>query len=168
MTLLNQYLCDGAKKQARAVLCMLQGFDIEESWNAERHAYMAEIRVARWENCREQGYVLMLRNKSFQKQLNIAFFEHRKSDSICAVKWGEMTLNSPNIDTAKMGKYVDDEWAVDHTESYGRVTEMAEWIEQTLTDFWNADSKTDHAPEPPDAGITITPGMVREVDPKEK
>ena len=61
MTNLENYLEDGANYQSRATLMFLQrDADIEESWNDERKTYDAEIKVARWENCREQGYVLSL------------------------------------------------------------------------------------------------------------
>ena len=74
MTKLEDYLKDGANRQARATLMFLQGdAKIEESWNTERGTYDAEIKVARWENCREQGYIVSLRNEN-REQLNIAFF----------------------------------------------------------------------------------------------
>lgn len=137
MTLLNHYLQDGANKQARAVLCMLQGFSIEESWNKEYHRYTADVNVARWENCREQGYVVMLRAKN-REMLNIAFFEHRNSDNICAIRWVQNGINSPTIDTADFdGACYSDKWDVNKQVSPGQISQMAEWIEEELTEFWN-------------------------------
>jgi len=80
MTNLMNYLQDGASAQARATLMYLQNYgEVEKSWNKETGRYEAAIEVARWENCREQGYVVSLMARNC-KQLNIAFFEHRNSD----------------------------------------------------------------------------------------
>ena len=86
MIKLENYLQDGANYQARATLMYLQAdAEIEESWNKCYEKYDAKIKVGRWENCREQGYVVSLKNKE-KKQLNIAFFGHRNSDEIHAIK----------------------------------------------------------------------------------
>jgi hypothetical protein len=133
---INEYLNDGASEQAQAVLAYMRPFNIEESWNEEYHCYDARIEVARWENCREQGYVVMLRSPSYE-QLNIAFFEHRNSDSICAIKWEQRTLNAPTIDTADFGGTVyKGKFDVSHEVKYGQVTKMSEWIEEQLSAFW--------------------------------
>ncbi len=91
MQKLLRYLNDGAGHQARAVLAHIQG---------RMQAHNRDINVARWENCREQGYVLSIFNNEglSRKQLNIAFYESRNSDTIVAVAWEQCTLNSPNID----------------------------------------------------------------------
>jgi hypothetical protein len=126
--LLKDYLQDGADHQARAVLMALQGIgDIESSWDNEFKRYTAELNVARWENGREQGYVIsLLRYKKAppsSDQLNIAFFEHRNSDSIHAVKWLQHTFNSPTIDTSfQVGP--------------GEYEKMANWIFEQFEEFW--------------------------------
>lgn len=136
MTRLENYLQDGANYQARAVLMFLQNFsNIEESWNDERKKYDAEILVARWENCREQGYVVSLVNKK-REQLNIAFFEHRNSDSICAVKWQQESMNALTIDNAKFGNVYKDKFDTSHSVGHGRVYEMSEWIIEQFREHW--------------------------------
>lgn len=135
MTYLSHYLNDGANEQAQATLCFLRDFKIEKSWNKERSRYDAQIYVSRWENCREQGYVLILRNKDF-KQLNIAFFEHRNSDQICAIKWQQNTTNEPTISNAEFGEIYKDKYDVSHVVEYGKVVEMADWIKKELENFW--------------------------------
>lgn len=135
MIQLNQYLQDGANKQARAVLAILQGFSIEESWNSERREYEAQPYVARWENCREQGYVVSLR--ALGEQLHIAFFEHRNSDSICAIRWKQVYINSPTIDTAEFaGQCYKDKWDVSKEVRPGNITDMADWIGGEFESFW--------------------------------
>lgn len=136
MTSLNQYLQDGANHQARAVLCYLQGFSVEESWNKEFSRYEAEPNVSRWENCREQGYVITMRAKN-GKCVNIAFFEHRNSDEICAIKWTQSLINAPTIDTAEYGGAVyKDKWDVSKSVKPGQIDEMSQWISDELTAFW--------------------------------
>lgn len=136
MTSLENYLNDGAGYSARATLMFLQRYsNIEESWNPEYKVYDARIMVARWENCREQGYVVSLRNKK-HKQLNIAFFEHRNSDNICAVKWQQESINTLTINDAKFGDVYKDKYDVSHCVGYGKAYEMAKWIIDELTKHW--------------------------------
>ena len=133
---LENYANDGANYQARAVLAFLQGLGkIENSWNDECHSYDADPRVSRWENCREQGYVIMLRN-SKGAQLNLAFFEHRNSDSICAIEWVQNTINAPTIDTAVFGDVYKDKYDVSHSVEYGQALEMAEWLKSRMEYHW--------------------------------
>lgn len=136
MTNLSSYNNDGANHQAKAVLSFLQNMTIEDSWNKETKEYDADIKVARWENCREQGYVISLRSKNRSKQLNIAFFEHRNTDKICAVKWNQLTMNSPTIDTAVFGDIYKDKYDTSFDCGYGEILEMSEWIKNELEVFW--------------------------------
>jgi hypothetical protein len=134
---LENYMKDGANWQARAVLCALQGvYSIEESWSDDQKQYLAQPKVARWENCREQGYVVCMRSQDYSKQINIAFFEHRNSDSICAVKWEQNTINSPTIGTAEFGNVYKDKYDVSFEVRFGQFMEMADWIQEQLEQFW--------------------------------
>jgi len=137
-TELGHYHSDGANKQAQAVLAMLQyNIDdgIESSWNSEFKRYDASIKIARWKNCREQGYVVSLASKNYARQINIAFFEHRNSDGICAVKWEGRILNSPTINDIPQEVYAD-KWDVSHSVDVGHIDEMATWIAGELIAFW--------------------------------
>lgn len=128
---------DGANFQAQAVLALLRyniGDGIEASWDDAHKRYMAEPRVVRYDNCREQGYVVYLRSRDYQHQINVAFYEHRNSDSICAVVSAERTLNAPRL--GDMTKAMGDKWDVAHSVGVGRVAEMAEWVARQLLDFW--------------------------------
>jgi hypothetical protein len=139
---LRTYMADGANYQSRAVLAFLQRFSgIEESWDDERRRYLAEPKVARWENCREQGYIIRLLSGNYKRQLNIAFFEHRNSDSICAVKWEQKSINSLTIDNAEFGDIYEDKYDISFNVDYGEILEMVEWIEEQLKDFWNETEK---------------------------
>ena len=141
MTNLYHYMRDGAGAQARAVLAYLQVKEgVESSWSDDGKRYMAEPKIARWENCREQGYVISLYHHGGRlgssTQLNIAFFEHRNSDSICAVLWCQSTMNSPTIDTAQFGEVYKTKWEVSHEVGYGKPADMADWISNELDGFW--------------------------------
>ncbi len=109
---------------------------IERSWSAEWKRYLAEPKVSRWENCREQGYVVWMRNEGRSNQINIAFYEHRNSDSICAIRWEQITINAPTIDTAKFGDVYKDKYDVSKTVDVGRADEMASWIMDELISFY--------------------------------
>ncbi len=135
MTDLIHYLSDGANFQAKAVLAFTQT-DIEESWDSEKGIYKANPKVARWENCREQGYIISLCTEDYLKQLNIAFFEHRNSDDICAIKWEQISINTITIDNAEFGDIYKDKYNYSFGVRYGEIVKMSNWIKKELNDFW--------------------------------
>lgn len=129
---------DGACAQAKAVRAYLAASDgIEESWSGEYQRHMAEPKISRWENGREQGYVVWMRSARRDRQINIAFYEHRNSDEIVALKWEQLTMNAPNIDGLPEGVFKS-KYDVQHSEGVGKPMEMADWILQELTEFWKA------------------------------
>jgi hypothetical protein len=129
---------DGANYQARAVLAYLESRDgLENSWSELLKEYVAHPKVSRWENCREQGYVVWLYSPKLNKQINIAFFEHRNSDAICAVEWYQTTLNAPTIETAQFGDDAyKDKYDTSFDVGYGEAGKMADWIYSRLEEFW--------------------------------
>ena len=133
---IGSYMQDGACAAARAVLALISGYNVEDSYNQSRHAYDVDVQVARWDNCREQGYVAYLRVNG--KQLNIAFFEHRNSDNICAVKWEQSTFNAPTMGSAEFGDVYKDKYDVSHSVSYNEHYAMKEWIEKQFDEFYKA------------------------------
>lgn len=141
---LQNYFSDGANCNVQAVLCLLKhkiGSGIEESWNDEYKTYEADIQVARWENYREQGYIVYLINKN-NDQLNIAFFEHRNSDNLCAVKWIQNSINSLTIENADFkNKVYRDKWDVSVSFKYNQAYELAEWLFNELTKHWKEGMK---------------------------
>ena len=79
-------------------------------------------------------------------QLNIAFFEHRNSDNICAVCWEQVTVNPPSIDLFNEAPFPTDaaifppevyvdKFDVSHSVSPGRPQEMAHWIQDQVDTF---------------------------------
>jgi hypothetical protein len=127
-----------ASAQAKAVRAYLEMHDgVEPSWDKEDKAY-APVHIAEWHNGREEGYVVVFRNRQ-HVQLNIAFFEHRNSDSICALEWVQTTMNPPTIDTADFGgKVYKTKWDVSHQVEVGEAMKMADWIMERLCQHWAA------------------------------
>ena len=138
------YNVDGANRQAQAALAYFQyllGDGIESSWNDKWKQYDAVVHVARWENCREQGYVLMLRNKSYSNQLNIAFFEHRNVDSLCALRWEQRTMNSPTIATADFGEAYVDKYDTTFDVAHSDIVKMAEYLRDEFINWWKVNNE---------------------------
>jgi hypothetical protein len=120
---LNDYMDDGANYQAQAVLAFIRDHE-------------SQTKVARWENGREQGYVLTLVAPDYKEQLNIAFFEHRNSDSICAIKWKQApSINTPTISTAQFNGAYKDKYDTSFDVGYGEIRKMGDWIRKELDDY---------------------------------
>lgn len=140
LMLMNHYLNDGINPQAQAVLALLRNFQIESSWVADRKEYAAEINVNPWYNGRETGYVFSVRHPKTFDNLNIAVYEHRNTDQICAVKWEQPPTLNPicTVEHAKFptGVFVD-KWNVDKSVTHGQILEMVTWIQTELTSYWN-------------------------------
>ncbi len=133
---------DGANYQAQAVLAMVRyrlGDGIESSWDDEWKRYAAEPLVHRFDNCREQGYVIYMRSATCARQINIAFYEHRNSDSIYVQVNQVRTLNAPTFEVITDG--MADKYQSAFSASVGEIDKVAEFIETTLVDFWNATAK---------------------------
>lgn len=132
---------DGANFQAQAVLAMVRhnlGDGIEKSWDDKFHRYSAEPMVHRFDNCREQGYVIYMRGPNYRGQINIAFYEHRNSDSIYVQVNNTVTLNAPSLDD--ITKDMSDKWQSSFDASVGKISEVADFISTALIDFWNEQS----------------------------
>ena len=58
---IKTYFDDGANWQAQAVLAYVRAYSswaLDGTWDDEAKKYMATLDVGRFENCREQGYIL--------------------------------------------------------------------------------------------------------------
>jgi hypothetical protein len=165
---------DGAKPQARAILAMtsdLFGDGIEESYDTEHEEYLAEPIVARWDNGRERGYMIRMRDSARQKQINIGFWEGRSGDQIEVMVFESApTTNSPTLAETPS----EDEWdAAIRTFDYGKVTEAARYVMDTLSAFWVTNAKPENMPEAeadediptPEARRALVESMLQEVDP---
>lgn len=77
---------DGANWQAQCVLAYLRAH-LDEKDN---------IHVVRYNNRREQGYIFF--KQEGNRQMNVAVYEHRNSDSICIVAFEKLTKEPQNSD----------------------------------------------------------------------
>lgn len=129
---------NNADAQSNAVRAYLTEYSgVECSWSDEHKRYMAEPSINPWFNGRECGYVVTMRSADYSRQINIAFFEHRNSDNICAIVWEQVTTNPPTIDTADFGgKIYRDKYDVSLSLGHGKAAEMASFIMDRLEEFW--------------------------------
>ena len=137
MTTLEKYLDDGANWQAQGVLAYLR-YHLDatsivskltdtKDWKRPDFPY---VEVGRFENFREQGYVLMVTFKG--KRRNYAFFEHRNSDELVVFISDKLTLNTPSIDDiyGDRGKY-----NYDMSFERGQIVECADDIMMDVEKF---------------------------------
>lgn len=137
MTELEKYLDDGANWQAQGVLAYLRYHldtksivsKLTDTKDWKKYDFPI-VEVGRFENCREQGYVLMVTFKG--KRRNYAFFEHRNSDELVVFISNKLTINTPSIEDiyGDRGKY-------DHDMCFerGQIVECAEDIMMNVESF---------------------------------
>lgn len=140
MAKISEYMNDGANRQARAVLAFLDD-TIESSWDDNSKDYDCFPEVGRWENCREQGYVVRLRSKNARRQLNIAFFGHRNSDLIHTIRWEQASISSLTIDSANFGAVYATKWDTSASFGYGEITAAAKWINDEMQEWYDETAK---------------------------
>lgn len=98
---LEHYLCDGANWQAVGVMAYLRNRAMEDVLNDELRKWENKIgkwfiEIGRFENFREQGYIVSFSNMKLLKQINYCFYEHRNSDELCVVRFeSDYTINTP-------------------------------------------------------------------------
>jgi len=150
MTNIENYLHDGADWQAQAVLAYIrnvQEYATEErdrKTPQRRNLFGSGLKVGRFENCREQGYVLSVQLWAEEtkdgefKQRNWAFFEHRNSDELVVFKSDADTINTPTIDEifGDRGKY-----DYDKSFSYGKILECGKYLLDEIRDFFTENLK---------------------------
>lgn len=125
---IENFLFDGADVQAQIIALLIRNQRsrvLDLVWNNEWKDYAGRISIGRFENCREQGYVVSL-NDYRGNQRNYAFYEHRNSDKICVLVRDGVTTNTPSLEYMWEGK--KDKWDVDKSFSYGEWEKCADWI----------------------------------------
>ncbi len=129
---------DGANFKAQAVLALVRSYTydiLDVSWSYQFQRRMAEPKVARWSNGREQGYIVYMVGQDDQ-QINIAFYEHRASDDLCAIVFETTKMRNPiTIDTLPEGVFT-------HDANYNKIVGpnncegLARYIADELAVFW--------------------------------
>ena len=123
----------GINWQALAVLANLQSRDgLECSWDGSR--CRARVESAPWYNGRERGVVFYMRHPS-GRQVNLAVFEHRVGDHICAAEWECLTLNPPTFNDLPE-EFDGSDWTMDWP--HGSIVEAADWVYERLEAHWES------------------------------
>lgn len=136
MMKLENYLNDGANWQAVCVMAYLRSRCLGDYINSELSEYKDKIgegeyawiiSVGRFENCREQGYIVSFMNRKMFQQINYCFYEHRNSDSICVVRFDcGVTINTPTNEM--VFAVMKDKWDTTKDFHYGEIMECGNWI----------------------------------------
>ena len=140
MTEIKSYFNDGANWQAQAVLAYLRWDNSEillKTWSDNYHRYMATLKVERYENGREQGYVFTIEYNGNQR--HYAVYEHRNSDALIVLIANGFSMNTPNVDF--MWKEHADENGhtskYDYDKSFGwaEITKCCDFLEEDMKHF---------------------------------
>ena len=137
MTPIENYMYDGANSQAAAVLAYVREMSntaVDKTWDQENKRPIARIYAGRYENCREQGYVISICYK--RNQRNYAVYEHRNSDEICVLISNKVTLNTPGIAEVWADKGPNaTKYDVDKYFEYGDILGCGEWIIKDIESY---------------------------------
>lgn len=127
---IENYMQDGANHKARAIMCLIQGRILEVKECMKGINKDVAVHIGRFENCREQGYVLSLFYK-YHFIRNYAFYEHRNSDQMCLLMSDTFTMNTPRADEmfGDRGKY-----DVDKYFDSDEIVEAADYIIEQMTE----------------------------------
>lgn len=133
MTNIENYLNDGANWQAQCVLAYIRVHCKNE---------VDEIKVGRYENCREQGYIFTIQHNN--KQRNYAVYEHRNSDQICIVRFDtELTIDTPRKEKV-WDAMQDNKWNFTKAFGVGDIVQCGEYIINDMEQFvWGNQEKED-------------------------
>lgn len=140
LTNIEHYFCDGANYTIQALMCLCKKIYLQlpdeyaKAHNIkDPHSDINRplIMVGRYENCREQGYVLTVMSSKYGSQIaHYAIFEHRNSDDICVNKFHGQFINTPGIDAVWSNKAT--KYDYDKAFSYNEVWEAYEWLEESI------------------------------------
>lgn len=132
---------DGANAQAQIVLALLKNYEIEESWSDEFKRYRAEMNVARWHNCREQGYSVGICPKKWRGNhaVTLAWAEDRNTDNIVVYEYKGFTLNPLTVHDMTTQP---ESWSGKHF-AYGKWEEAADYIKNRLREVYFSEPVTE-------------------------
>jgi hypothetical protein len=121
MTRIENYMNDGANWQAQAVLAYVR----EHISEIDYEDFTA--RVGRYENCREQGYVLSIRVETNER--HYAVYQHRNSDSLIVLISNGMCMDTPDVNFMWKDKGENaTKYDYDKGFPYGEIVKCGEWI----------------------------------------
>lgn len=137
---LENYLNDGANWQAVGVMAYLRSCCLKDRIEAVLEKYAdkficVDVCIGRYENCREQGYILSVKSwGEVFEQINYVFYEHRNSDELCVYRFSLNTINTPTLAEVPM----KDKWDTTKDFKCGEIVECGNWIvEDACSQFQN-------------------------------
>lgn len=133
MVNINYYLNDGANWQAQAVLAYLRNSfecDVKDKYFNTDDYDKIRCEVGRFENCREQGYVVTISYR--WEQRHFAFFEHRNWDAIVVYVSDTQTINTPSIHEVYNGRSSS---GYDYHFPYGEIMKCGDKILSLMKKF---------------------------------
>lgn len=140
MTDIREYMNDGANWQAQAVLACVR-HHTKSCFDSDGQD-KAVVLVGRYENCREQGYVITLTLNECKPMISYCVYEHRNSDSICVQMFHASCMNTPSIDDVFYGKR--DKWDIDKRFDCGNIYDCALFIVQDMATRWEEFVRNKH------------------------
>lgn len=132
---MNQKLADrymGRNQQAMVLLEALSNEEISAPDNVW-------ITTKPYGNCREQGFVVSI-SKGFDKITNVAFFEHRNSDALCALRWeGRLHITGVvRVDDIPEETYPT-KWSVTKSWPYMSIADAMAYMRSVVEEIVNND-----------------------------
>lgn len=131
-SLMKDYFNDGACYQSQAVLAWLRGhlFRINDLCRS-REIEGCDVTCVRYDNRREQGYIVSLWVAGLDKSIHYAFYEHRNCDSICIVRFEKPVDLDEGFEqpiAEDVWDNMDDKWDLSMSFTWGDIIKAADWI----------------------------------------
>ena len=131
---LQNYLSDGANWQAVGVMAYLRS-RTEYAMNTATHANVfSQLTIGRYENCREQGYIVSCKVNGGQR--NWCFYEHRNTDRLCVVVFDCFSIDTPSKE--KVWEVMKDKYDVTKDFECGEILECGQYILEDIKEFVDA------------------------------
>lgn len=133
MLKIDSYMNDGADWQSQAILAYVRAhiyMAIDASYYEPANDYIAKLRVGRYENCREQGYVFQISYEGTTKIKNFCVYQHKNSERICILVNDTYTINTPTWEVMWENKDREDK-----DFQCGEIIECGKWLIDEMKKF---------------------------------
>lgn len=133
---IKSYMNDGACWQAQAVLACLR-YAVKSNLykiGEGQDAHEPIVQIGRYENGREQGYVVRLMIDEIIPMVSFCFYEHRNSDQLCVIQFQSTGFDTPGLNTIWLGRESKNDY--DKGFGYGHIDECAEFIINEMKRRW--------------------------------
>lgn len=130
---IKNYIDDGAHWQAQAVLAYIRYYSSIVTDIKKDNGIKVEIKVGRYENCREQGYIFTL-YYGWKPIMNYCVYQHRNNDQLCVLKFKtECNINTPTLEDVWKDK--KDKYDVDKFFEFGEIVPCGDFIMKDMENY---------------------------------